>query len=156
MAWFNPYLNYHRPCGFATVQITARGQRKRRYRPDDYRTPYQKLLCLPRWEQFLKPGVTAALLAAHATRRSDTEAAPQRQRAKAAVLTRCQPQCSLNHLSPPAVPAPSRGSCSRARGLPPPCPAPPSPATHNCQRKENPMTLWVTTKNENSRAGGSF
>jgi len=57
-------LNYHRPCGFATVEITARGQRKRRYRPDDYRTPYEKLLSLPRWEQFLKPGVTAALLAA--------------------------------------------------------------------------------------------
>ena len=48
-AWFNPYLNYHRPCGFATVQITARGKRKRRYRPDDYRTPYEKLLSLPHW-----------------------------------------------------------------------------------------------------------
>jgi len=109
-AWFNPYLNYHRPCGFATVQITARGQRKRRYRPDDYRTPYEKLLSLPHWEQFLKPAVTAALLAAHATRRSDTEAARQMQLAKATLLTRCQKQRRPRTLSPPAVPARSLGS----------------------------------------------
>jgi len=101
-AWFNPYLNYHRPCGFATVQITARGQRKRRYRPDDYRTPYEKLLSLPRWEQFLKPGVTAQQLLQQATRRSDTEAAQQMQQAKARLLTHCQSQ---RNLSPPAVPA---------------------------------------------------
>ena len=46
-AYFNPYLNYHRPCGFATIEITARGQRRRRYRATDYRTPYEKLLSLP-------------------------------------------------------------------------------------------------------------
>ena len=28
-AYFNPYLNYHRPCGFASIEITARGQRRR-------------------------------------------------------------------------------------------------------------------------------
>jgi len=103
-AWFNPYLNYHRPCGFATVQITARGQRKRRYRPDDYRTPYEKLLSLPHWEQFLKPGMTAPQLRQQATRRSDTEAAQQMQRAKATVLTLCQKQPRPRNLSPPAVP----------------------------------------------------
>ena len=102
MAWFNPYLNYHRPCGFATVQITARGKRKRRYRPEDYRTPYEKLLSLPHWEQFLKPGVTAQTLCQQATRRSDTEAAQQMQQAKATLLTHCQSQ---RNLPPPAVPA---------------------------------------------------
>ena len=101
-AWFNPYLNYHRPCGFVTVQITARGKRKRRYRPEDYRTPYEKLLSLPRWEQFLKPGVTAQTLFQQATRRSDTEAAWHMQQAKARLLTHCQSQ---RNLSPPPVPA---------------------------------------------------
>lgn len=109
MASFNPYLNYHRPCGFATVEITARGQRKRRYRPDDYRTPYEKLLSLPRWEQFLKPGVTAPILLQQATRRSDTEAAQQMQQAKATLLTLCQKQRGPIHRPPPAVPARSLG-----------------------------------------------
>ena len=103
-ASFNPYLNYHRPCGFATIEITPRGQRKRRYRPDDYRTPYEKLLSLPRWEQFLKPGVTAPILHQQATRRSDTEAAQQMQRANATMLTHCEQQRRQRTLSPPAVP----------------------------------------------------
>ena len=89
-AYFNPYLNYHRPCGFATVQITARGQRKRRYPANDYRTPYEKLLSLPHWKQFLKPGVTAEMLHGQATRHSDTDAARQMQRAKWAVLAQGQ------------------------------------------------------------------
>jgi hypothetical protein len=89
-AHFNPYLNYHRPCGFASVQITARGQRKRRYPANDYRTPYEKLLSLPHWKQFLKLGVTAEMLHGQATRHSDTEAARQMQRAKWAVLAQGQ------------------------------------------------------------------
>ena len=27
--WFNPYLNYHRPCGFATVKTDAKGKPRR-------------------------------------------------------------------------------------------------------------------------------
>ena len=89
-AHFHPYLNYHRPCGFATVQITARGQRKRRYPANDYRTPYEKLLSLLDWKQFLKPAVTAQMLHGQATRHSDTEAARQMQKAKWAVLAQDQ------------------------------------------------------------------
>ena len=33
------YLNYHRPCGFATVEVSDQGKRRRRYRLADYRTP---------------------------------------------------------------------------------------------------------------------
>ena len=40
-AHLNPYLNYHRPCGFATVSVDARGKRQRRYKPSDYATPYE-------------------------------------------------------------------------------------------------------------------
>ena len=39
---FNPYLNYHRPCGFATIEVKDNGKRRRHYRPNDYRTPYEK------------------------------------------------------------------------------------------------------------------
>ena len=38
-ACFNPYLNYHRPCGFTTVEVSDQGKRRRRYRLADYRTP---------------------------------------------------------------------------------------------------------------------
>ena len=38
-AYFNPYLNYHRPCGFATIRTLARGRHRRVYPAEDYRTP---------------------------------------------------------------------------------------------------------------------
>jgi len=40
-AHFNPYLNYHRPCGFAQVRCDQRGRRRRIYRAEDYATPYE-------------------------------------------------------------------------------------------------------------------
>ena len=46
-AQLNPYLNFHRPCGFATVSVDARGKRKRRYKLEDYATPHRKLKSLP-------------------------------------------------------------------------------------------------------------
>ena len=36
-AYFNPYLNHHRPCGFATIEQADNGRRRRHYRLDDYR-----------------------------------------------------------------------------------------------------------------------
>jgi len=38
-AHFNPYLNFHRPCGFATVVEGKRGKRKKVYWLKDYATP---------------------------------------------------------------------------------------------------------------------
>ena len=89
-AYFNPYLNYHRPCGFATVKVLARGKRKRTYPAKDYRTPYEELVSLPDWEQYLKEGITAALLDRQARRMSDTEAAQRMQRVKLALLKKCR------------------------------------------------------------------
>ena len=39
----NPYLNFHRPCGFATVSLDERGKRQRRYKTEDYQTRCEKL-----------------------------------------------------------------------------------------------------------------
>jgi hypothetical protein len=89
-AWLNPYLNFHRPCGFATVQTTARGKRRRVYRHNDYRTPYEKLISLPDWQKRLKETVTEQMLKREAKRMSDTEAAQQMQKAKLALLARCR------------------------------------------------------------------
>ena len=89
-AFFNPYLNYHRPCGYATVAINARGKRKRTYRHKDYRTPYEKLMSLESWEKYLKEGITAGTLQRQAADRSDTEAARRMQKAKLALLANCR------------------------------------------------------------------
>jgi transposase InsO family protein len=83
---FNPYVNYHRPCGFAQVKTVARGRRKRVYPAEDYRTPFEKLSSLPNWERHLKSGITAAALQRLARQLSDTEAARQMQRAKEMLL----------------------------------------------------------------------
>jgi transposase InsO family protein len=86
--YFNPYVNYHRPCGFAQIKMLARGRRRRIYPAEDYRTPYEKLTSLPNWEKHLKPGVTAAALNRLARQLSDTEAARQMQKAKQVLLAR--------------------------------------------------------------------
>lgn len=90
LAHFNPYLNFHRPCGFATVKVLDRGKRKRIYRAEDYRTPYEKLISLEQWERHLKTGITAAMLDTQARRMGDTEAARRMQTAKLALLANCR------------------------------------------------------------------
>ena len=87
-AHFNPYLNYHRPCGFATVSTAANGKRKRLYKPNDYQTPYEKLKSLPQAAQYLKEGVTFAQLDRFAQALSDTECAQKMHRAKIQLLRR--------------------------------------------------------------------
>jgi len=89
-AHLNPYLNFHRPCGYATVEVNARGKRKRTYRHKDYRTPYEKLTSLPGWEKSLKAGISPAWLQQQAAARSDTEAARRMQKAKLALLAGCR------------------------------------------------------------------
>ena len=90
MADFNYYLNYHRPCGFATVELSANGKRRRRYRHEDYRTPHEKLLSLDAWESCLKPGISAARLEQQALRMSDTECALRMQQRKRKLLDACR------------------------------------------------------------------
>ena len=87
-AYLNPYLNFHRPCGFATIQTGPRGRRKRIYPTEDYRTPFEKLTSLPKWEGFLKPGLDAGQLKRDSQKVSDTEAARKMQKAKIALLTK--------------------------------------------------------------------
>jgi hypothetical protein len=89
-AYLNPYLNFHRPCGFATIRTGPRGQRKRIYRHQDYQTPYEKLHSLEDWEKHLKEGITAQALARRVGQMSDTAAARRVQKAKLALLSRCR------------------------------------------------------------------
>lgn len=85
-AHFNPYLNFHRPCGFARVVEGQRGKRRKVYPREDYATPYEKLKSLPEAEKFLKPGITFQQLDRRARQMSDTEAARKMRQAKVVLL----------------------------------------------------------------------
>ena len=71
----SPYLNFHRPCLFATVVEDDRGRTKRRYRDRDVATPYERLRSLPDAAGWLRPGVTFEQLDELAFARTDLEAA---------------------------------------------------------------------------------
>jgi hypothetical protein len=54
--YFNIYLNYHRPCGYATITVDEKGKRRRNY--ETYQTPYQAFRSLKKPEQYMREGVT--------------------------------------------------------------------------------------------------
>ena len=87
---FNPYLNYHRPCGFATIEVSDNGKRRRHYRLNDYCTPFEKLVSLKDWESCLKEGISAARMEQQALRMSDTECALRMQQRKRKLLDACR------------------------------------------------------------------
>ena len=91
----NPYLNFHRPCGFAMVSLDKRGKRRRQYKREDYRTPLEKLKALERVEQYLKPGMSLTQLEREAMAMSDTECARQMNAAKSRLLRQCKVQSPL-------------------------------------------------------------
>ena len=74
------YLNFHRPCGFATLKIDRRGKEKKRY--DTYLTPYEKFISPPDWTKYLKLNGTAESLKAIANRQSDNECGKKLQEAR--------------------------------------------------------------------------
>ena len=72
--WFNPYLNYHRPCLFAAATaIDPRGRDRKVY--DEAIVPYEKLKQVGRGLKTgcLKPGLSFKQLDEVAYRRSDNE-----------------------------------------------------------------------------------
>jgi transposase InsO family protein len=89
-AYLNPYLNFHRPCGFATVSLDARGKRKREYKREDYATPYEKWRSMPEAEKYLKTEMKFARLDEVAQQMSDTEWAKKLATARGALLRRCK------------------------------------------------------------------
>jgi len=94
-AQLNPYLNFHRPCGFATVTLDARGKRKRLYKREDYATPYQKLKSLDQAADYLKEGIGFQRLDPLARAMSDTESAKKMSAAKAKLLRACKSESPI-------------------------------------------------------------
>jgi transposase InsO family protein len=82
--WFNPYLNFHRPCGQPERIVDARGQVKYVYRR--YATPWETVRDLataePETPGSLKPEHSLESLNQIANTHSDTESARRMQEAK--------------------------------------------------------------------------
>lgn len=83
---FNPYLNFHRPCGQPELITDAKGKQKRLYR--HYQTPWETFQKLPQAAGYLKPGQTIEALERLANVESDTAAARGMQQAKSKLLAR--------------------------------------------------------------------
>lgn len=77
---FITYLNFHRPCNFATDTIDAQGKVKKVY--DLLLTPFEKFKTLEECEQYLKPMVTLAALQTIADAESDTDYAEKMKKEK--------------------------------------------------------------------------
>lgn len=72
--WFNPYLNYHRPCGYVTeIKIDHKGREEKVY--GQYTTPYEKLkeVSKNKKQNFLKEGIAFEELDTFAYQTSDND-----------------------------------------------------------------------------------
>ena len=79
--FLNPYLNYHRPCAQAEVEIDHRGRKRVCYKR--YQTPLETLLALDQPAQYLRQGLSIIALKRIGAALSDTDAARRMQQAKA-------------------------------------------------------------------------
>ncbi len=81
--YFNPYINFHKPCGFATITTDAKGKQRETYKKENYMTPYEKLISLPNFKKYLKPGVFEKLeKTAHCMSDNDYAVIVQREKEK--------------------------------------------------------------------------
>jgi transposase InsO family protein len=85
-AHLNPYLNYHRPCAQADIEVDEKGRQQRHYRR--YQTPLETLLALSPPPPALRQGLSVAVLQRIAAAVSDTEAAQRMQQAKGKLFER--------------------------------------------------------------------
>ena len=71
--FFNPYINFHRPCFFPVSVIDPKGKIRKTYPYEMVRTPYERLKSLPQAESYLRPGVTFEKLVTIANQMSDNQ-----------------------------------------------------------------------------------
>lgn len=78
--YFNPYVNFHRPSGYATTVVDAKGKEKKIYHV--YETPYAYLKTIPYAASYLKESVTLTELDRIAHSTDDLTCAMMMQKAK--------------------------------------------------------------------------
>ena len=84
---FNPWLNLHRPCMYATETVSAKGKITKKYRHEDVKTPLECLALLDKDKRVtFNEGVTLEGLQAQAKAQTDLQASKNMQAAKAALF----------------------------------------------------------------------
>jgi transposase InsO family protein len=93
LEFLNPFLNFHRPCLFATDVADPKkpGRIKRVYRHQDAMTPLDKLASLPLAKTYLREGVTLEELHLLARALTDVQAAEELNEARNALFRRVPP-----------------------------------------------------------------
>jgi hypothetical protein len=88
---FNPWLNFHRPCMYATEIVSSKGKIIKRYKDEDVKTPLECLVQLSvKGLVALKNDITLVALQAQAKSKTDLAAAQEMQRAKSALFASFQ------------------------------------------------------------------
>ena len=80
--FFQEYLNFHRPSAFPMEVMDQKGKIRKKYRYQDYQTPYEKLRSIPDVQKYLKEGITLEMLDQIAKRYTDNEMARKVQLAR--------------------------------------------------------------------------
>lgn len=80
--YLNPYINFHRPCFFASDKINKKGKVTKAYEYKNMDTPYDKLKSLPNAEKYLKNGISFERLDNEAFKITDLESAKQLKEAR--------------------------------------------------------------------------
>ena len=90
--YFNRYLDYHRPCGYAATETNEKGKQKKIYKTEDYQTPYEKLKSIPEAQKYLKEGITFDKLDKIAYAESDNEFAEKMRENKTKLFSQIRSQ----------------------------------------------------------------
>lgn len=77
-----PYLNFHRPCYFPERETLKDGKVIVHYPRKNCMTPFAKLTSLKNWQQYLRPGITAADLEDQARKKTPLQAAREKTAAR--------------------------------------------------------------------------
>jgi len=80
--FFNPYINFHRPCFFPVTVVDHKGKIKKTYPYEEVTTPYERLISMPQAESYLYPGVTLEKLSTIANQMSDNQFAERMVKAR--------------------------------------------------------------------------
>jgi transposase InsO family protein len=118
---FNPYLNFHRPCGVPELRANAKGKQRRIYRW--YATPWEILRQLPDLARHLRPQHSEAELERKAKAQSDTQAARSMQDAKRKLFARIHRRQSAGAPTAQGLRPSSRGFAPDPTGAAPLRPA---------------------------------
>jgi transposase InsO family protein len=85
-SFYREYLNYHRPCAQAEVEIDEKGRKRIRYKR--YQTPLEALSLFDKPAQYLRDGLSMNALNRVAAAIGDTDPARRMQQAKAKLFER--------------------------------------------------------------------